>query len=173
MNPWFEPVAYNAPFRFMIDDIEALPDPDRNCAYLHFTHPDWIAGHVDHDQECAAIVAKLRSYYGESLTNPAWEPLLKRLRAESALFAQLWDRADVATNPHRIKRIRSLHVGHLRVRALTMLVEENPHIRVVVYQPADRTTEERLAELVSRISQGHIDGPAVLRPVSPIVPRAK
>ena len=61
MTPWFEQVAYNAPFRFMIDDMESIPETDRNCAYLNFTHPDWLAGHVDHERECAAIVAALRA----------------------------------------------------------------------------------------------------------------
>lgn len=167
MNPWFEPVAYNASFRFMIDDLEALPAADRNCAYLHFTHPDWIAGHSDHEQECAAVVAKLRAYHGESVTDPAWEPFLGRLRAESPLFVRLWDQADVATEPGRVKRIRSRHVGSLSVRAITMLLEENPRTRVVVYQPADRTTEERLEELGDRIARGTIDGPANVRRLRP------
>ncbi|MGW5715686.1 helix-turn-helix transcriptional regulator [Amycolatopsis sp. NPDC003865] len=167
MNPWFEPLAYNAPFRFLIDDLEALPAADRNCAYLHFTHPDWIAGHSDHEQECAAVVAKLRAYYGESVTDPAWEPLLARLRAESPLFVRLWDQADVSTDPGRVKRIRSLHVGILSVRTVTMLFEENPRTRVVVYQPADRTTQERLEELASRIARGTVDGPANVRRLRP------
>ncbi|KDN18585.1 DNA-binding protein [Amycolatopsis rifamycinica] len=167
MNPWFEPVAYNAPFRFLIDDLEALPAADRNCAYLHFTHPDWIAGHDGHEQECAAVVAKLRAYYGESVADPAWEPLLSRLRAESPLFARLWDQADVATDPGRLKRIRSLHVGTLSVRTTTMLLEEHPRTRVVVYQPADRTTQERLEELAHRIARGAIDGPANVRRLRP------
>lgn len=167
MNPWFEPVAYNAPFRFMIDDLEALPSADRNCAYLHFTHPDWIAGHSDHEQECAAVVAKLRAYYGESVTDPAWEPLLGRLREESPLFVRLWDQADVSTDPHRVKRIRSLHVGNLSLRTTTMLLQENPRTRVVVYQPDDHTTRERLDELANRIARGAIDGPASVRRLRP------
>ncbi|TQM38912.1 helix-turn-helix transcriptional regulator [Pseudonocardia cypriaca] len=167
MNPWFEPLAYNAPFRFMIDDVEALPAADRNCAYLHFTHPDWIAGHSDHEQECAAIVAKLRAYYGESVTDPAWEPLLGRLREESPLFVRLWDQADVSTDPRRVRRIRSLHVGNLSLRTITMLLQENPRTRVVVYQPEDRTTQERLEELAGRIARGAIDGPANVRRLRP------
>jgi transcriptional regulator with XRE-family HTH domain len=167
MNPWFEPVAYNASFRFMIDDLEALPAADRNCAYLHFTHPDWIAGHSDHEQECAAVVAKLRAYYGESVTDPAWAPLLGRLRAESPLFVRLWDQADVSTDPGRLKRIRSLHVGTLSVRAITMLLEEDSRTRVVVYQPADHSTRERLDELAHRIARGAIDGPANIRRLRP------
>ncbi|AEY94100.1 DNA-binding protein [Streptomyces corchorusii] len=163
MNPWFEPLAYNAPFRFMIDDLEALPPADRNCAYLHFTHPDWIAAHSDHEQECAAVVAKLRAYHGESVTDPAWAPLLARLREESPLFVRLWEQADVSTEPGRVKRIRSRHVGSLSVRAITLLLEENPRTRVVVYQPADRTTQERLEELAHRIARGTIDGPARVR----------
>lgn len=167
MSPWFEPLAYNTSFRFMIDDLEAVPDADRNCAYLHFTHPHWIAGHSDHDEECAAIVAKLRAYYGESLTHPAWEPLLYRLRAESPLFVRLWDQADVCTAPQRVKRIRSLHVGTLSLRMVTMLLQEDPCTRIVVYQPEDHTTQRRLGELTDRVARGTIDGPANVRRLRP------
>lgn len=167
MTPWFEPLAYNAPFRFMVDDVEALPPADRNCAHLHFTHPDWIAGHADHEQECAAIVAKLRAYYGESIAEPAWQPLLGRLREESPLFVRLWDQADVSTDPGRVRRVRSLHVGTLSLRVVTMLLQENPRTRVVVYQPEDRTTGQRLEELADRIARGAIDGPAKARRLRP------
>lgn len=167
ITPWFEPLAYNASFRFMIDDLEALPEADRNCAYLHFTHPDWIAGHSGHEQEYAALVAKLRAYHGESVADPAWAPLLGRLREESPLFARLWEQADVSTEPGWVKRIRSLHVGNLTVHAITMLIEENPRTRVVVYQPVDRTTQERLEELAHRIARGAVDGPATVRRLRP------
>lgn len=167
MSPWFEPLAYNAPFRFMIDDVAALPAADRNCAYLHFTHPDWINGNSDHEQECAVVVAKLRAYYGESLTDPAWEPLLRRLREESPLFVRLWDQADVSAHPQRVKRVRSLHVGSLSLRTVTMSLEGNPRLRVVVYQPEDRVTTERLQELADRIARGTIDGPANVRQLRP------
>jgi transcriptional regulator with XRE-family HTH domain len=160
MTPWFESMAYNAPYRFMIDDLESIPETDRNCAYLNFTHPDWIAGHADHEQECAAIVAALRAGQGESVTDPAWKPLLARLRAESPLFARLWGQADVVTDSRKAKRILSLHVGRLALRPITMLLQENPHIRVIVYQPDDHITRERLEELTRRITAGHIDGPA-------------
>lgn len=72
-----------------------------------------------------------------------------------------------AAEPGRVKRIRSLHVGSLSVRAFTMLLEENPRTRVVVYQPADRTTQERLEELANRIARGTIDGPASVRQLRP------
>ena len=160
MAPWFEPVAYNAPFRFMIDDLESIPETDRNCAYLNFTHPDWIAGHADHEQECAAIVAVLRANQGESVTDPAWKPLLARLRADSPLFARLWGQADVAIDSQKAKRVLSLHVGRLALRPTTMLLQDNPHTRVIVYQADDHVTRERLEELTRRINAGDIDGPA-------------
>jgi hypothetical protein len=163
IDPRFEPLAYNAAFRFMINDIEALPAADRNWAYLHFTHPDWIEGQADYAQECAVLVAKLRACHGESLTHPAWPPLLRRLRAESPLFARLWDQADVSSGTRRVKRIRSLHVGNLSLRTVTLRLQEHPATRVVVYQPEDRTTRERLEELASRIARGTVDGPARVR----------
>lgn len=112
-------------------------------------------------------MAKLRAYYGESVTDPAWEPLLGRLREESPLFVRLWDQADVSTDPRRVRRIRSLHVGNLSLRTITMLLQENPRTRVVVYQPEDRTTQERLEELAGRIARGAIDGPANVRRLRP------
>jgi hypothetical protein len=36
-----------------------------------------------------------------------------------------------------------------------------------VYQPEDRTTQERLEELANRIARGAIDGPANVRRLRP------
>ncbi len=97
------------------------------------------------------------------MTDPAWKPLLARLRADSPLFARLWGQADVATVSQKAKRVLSLHVGMLALRPLTMRLQDNPHTRVVVYQPDDHLTRERLAELTRRIAAGHLDGPAKVR----------
>jgi len=167
IDPRFEILAYNAAFRFMINDVEALPQTDRNWAYLHFTHPDWIDGQADYAEECEILVAKLRACRGETLTHPAWGPLLRRLREESPLFARLWDRADVSSGSRRVKRIRSPHVGSLSLRTVTLRLHENPHTRVVVHQPEDRATRERLDELAARIARGGIDGPAPVRHLRP------
>lgn len=48
-----------------------------------------------------------------------------------------------------------------------MLLEENPRTRVVVYQPEDRMTQERLDELAHRIARGTIDGHAKTRHLCP------
>jgi hypothetical protein len=69
----------------------------------------------------------------------------------------------VATDSQKAKRILSLHVGRLALRPITMLLQGNPHLRVLVYQPDDHTTRERLEELTRRITAGHIDGPAQVR----------
>lgn len=152
LTPRFEPIAYNTTYRYLIDDIEAVPPADRNCAYLHFTYPAWQAGHEDHEADCAIIVAKLRAYYADSLDDPSWAPFLERLRRESELFRRLWDRADVALDVDHVKTVRSVRVGRLRLQTTTLLLQENLRTRVVVYAPADDTTArrlDRLAELVA------------------------
>jgi transcriptional regulator with XRE-family HTH domain len=163
LDPRFEILAYNPEFRFMVDDVEAVPEADRNWVYLHFTHPAWIDAQADYEEECEIVVGKLRACRGETLTHPAWGPLLRRLREESPRFARLWDRADVSSGSGRVKRIRSAYVGQLSLRTVTLRLHEDPHVRVVVHQPEDRTTRERLEELAGRIARGEVDGPAAVR----------
>lgn len=169
MTPKFEPIGYNGVYRYLVDDIEQVPTADRNCAYLHFTDPNWQAGHEDYEADCAVIVAKLRAHYGDSLDDPSWQPFLTRLRTESPLFARLWDRADVALDVDRVKGVRSLRVGQLRLRTVTLLPQENPRTRVVVYLPADDTTTRRLERLADLVASGAVDtdatGVAPLRAV--------
>ncbi len=46
-----------------------------------------------------------------------------------------------------------------------MLLQQDPHTRVLVYQPDDHITRKRLEELTRRITAGHIDGPAKVHPL--------
>lgn len=163
MGPKFDAVGYNRAFRFLVDDIEAIPQADRNCAYLHFTHPAWIAGHADHEAECALIVARLRTYYADSLDDPAWVPLLARLREDSPLFGRLWDRGDVALDTDHIKTVRSVRVGDVRLHATTTALAENVRLRLILYTPADDASQAALARL-DALLDAPVDAPVEAPP---------
>lgn len=159
VTSWFQPISYNPPYRFMVDDLETIPEERRNLAILHLTDPRWIRGHADHELECAHVVAKLRAAYGRSLENAHWEPLLAMLRRESELFTRLWDTVNVAPDPNLIKTLENVHVGRINVGSTQLTFPETgaDTISLFTYTPADQISTTRLNRLSEMIADGRVD----------------
>jgi transcriptional regulator with XRE-family HTH domain len=149
-------VDFNRPFRFLVDDLLALPRDQRNCAWLNFFDPRWIAGHEDHRRDCAAVVSKLRASYARSLDDPAWEPFLRRMRAGSSLFAELWDLNEVTQDPDRVVHLANRHVGLLSVSSTLLSYETTQAVQLRVYTPADAVTRARLGRLAEMLDDGRL-----------------
>lgn len=155
VGPLFNVTGYNPPFRYLYGDLEALPEADRNTAYLHLVHPTWSAAYGPDDR--AAMVAKLREAYADTLDDPRWAPFLERLERESPEFRELWAQGNVVHDAQRVKRVESPWAGQLRLQAVTMALVENPRTRVIAQLPADSVTVQRLARLSELIATGRVD----------------
>ena len=153
--------SWNQTYRFLIDDLEAYPPEQRNCALLAFTDPVWMAGHADLDAHRRLVTGKLRAAYAETMDDPEWPALLGRLR-RSEEFCRLWDSGYVVREARDVKHVLSRHVGALSLHSISLTVQENRRLRLLVHQPADALSAERLDVLAARIASGEIDGPAGL-----------
>src|SRR5690606_6109395 len=83
-------LGYNQTYRYLVQDIESYAPEDRNNVLLTLADPAWRAAFTNIEDYSAALVARMRGVYGTTLTDPAWPPLLERLRGVPR-FAQLWD----------------------------------------------------------------------------------
>lgn len=82
------------------------------------------------------------------LDDPAWTALPTRLTQLSADFARFWASSDVAGPERRLKRFRHPGIGPLTLHSTSLLVADDPTIRIVILHPAtaaDAANLERLA----------------------------
>ena len=82
------------------------------------------------------------------LDDQAWAALPARLAGLSPDFARFWASSDVAGPERRLKRFRHPVAGPLTLHSTSLLVADDPTIRIVVLHPAtpsDAAALERLA----------------------------
>jgi hypothetical protein len=135
-----------------IDDLDALPQQDRNCMWLCFTDPAWRKALLDWEDGATRMVANLRWLMADHLAEPSWKSLVKRLRAASPEFAELWERHEVRSIENKTKHLRNPLVGELRLEIMNTWLSPSPGTRLHVYSPADAVSEQRLRELARIIA---------------------
>ena len=146
-NARFDVLAYNQPYRFMVDDMDKVPEAERNVLWLVYTDPVWRARMPDWADAARRSTAYFRGQMAGHLGEPAWTGLVTRLRAASPEFAAIWDRHDVASGFNRIKRFQNPTVGLLEVELTQLWLEPRRGARMLVYPPANAATEARLEAL--------------------------
>jgi hypothetical protein len=81
------------------------------------------------------------------LAEPAWKMLLKRLRAESPDFCEMWDRHEVIAHRTKRKLFDNRYVGRITVDHTDLWLGPELGPRIVTYAPADDQSWERLEKL--------------------------
>jgi hypothetical protein len=81
------------------------------------------------------------------ITEPSWKTLIKRLRHESAQFAQLWQEHDVQAPENLTKNHLHPEVGLLRLEFTHLWYSQRSEIRMTIYVPADEQTWQRVRAL--------------------------
>jgi hypothetical protein len=152
VNAKYDLLAYNRTYGRLIDDIDALPQQERNCMWLCFTDPTWRKAMPDWEDGAARMVANMRWLMADHVAEPSWKSLVRRLRAASPEFAELWERHEVRSIENKTKRLLNPLVGELRMEVMNTWLSPRPGTRLHVYSPADAVTERRLVELAEIIA---------------------
>ena len=152
INAKYDLLAYNRTYGRLIDDIDALPQAERNCMWLCFTDPSWRKALLDWEDGATRMVANLRWLMADHVAEPSWKSLVKRLRTASPEFAELWERHEVRSIENKTKRVLNPLVGELRMEVMNTWLSPRPGTRLHVYSPADAVTERRLVELAEIIA---------------------
>ncbi|WP_033292045.1 helix-turn-helix transcriptional regulator [Amycolatopsis jejuensis] len=137
-------LGYNRGYAWLVGDIDAIPFEDRNTMIQCLLNPGWRERMLDWEDNIPRVVASFRASMAEHMAEPAWKSLVKRLKAESPLFAELWSRHDVTTERIRTKRYRHPEAGLLTFDFTYLFAGNRSEISVSTYTPADAETEEKL-----------------------------
>ncbi len=145
----FDVLAYNQAYRHLVLDLDEVPLADRNLLVLAFTYPGWVSAFTDSCDPAALLVAGFRAAMAEHLGEQHWTDLADLLRTESARFAELWDRHEVAGPSNRVKVVDSPRAGRLRLEPVNLWLSPDSARRLLCYTPSDDETAARLPRLVT------------------------
>lgn len=115
-----------------------------NMLELGFTDPSWRTLIVDWELEAARHVAMYRAAMTVHLDDPAWTALPARLAELSPDFARHWASSDVAGPERRLKRFRHPSAESVTLHSTSLLMADDPMIRVVVLYPATAADAAKL-----------------------------
>ncbi|MFC4941982.1 helix-turn-helix transcriptional regulator [Pseudonocardia sp. GCM10023141] len=134
--------AYNALF-----DVDAIPADDRNAMLQCFTNAAWQAQLPDWAAGMPRSVAQFRASMADHVADPCWKSLVKRLRAESPAFEELWNRHDVQPMYNQSKRVIHSTVGELRFHCSHLWFGRRSEIRLTTFTPDDEATQVKIEQL--------------------------
>jgi MmyB-like transcription regulator ligand binding domain len=143
----FDVLAHNRAARLLFGNLGPGPAGPANMLYLGFTDPRWRTLIADWDQEAARHVAMYRAAMTVHLDDPAWTTLPARLAQLSPDFGRFWASSDVAGPERRLKRFRHPSAGPLTLHSTSLLIADDPMIRIVVLHPATASDAARLERL--------------------------
>ncbi|WP_406047683.1 helix-turn-helix transcriptional regulator [Kribbella sp. NBC_00889] len=148
LNSRYDILAFNDAYCDVVLDMRAIPVEERNMLWLTFVSQEWRCSFAESESMKHHMVAAYRAALAHHLGEPVWQDLTQRLLASSPLFAELWERYDVAAPSTRIKVLDNAKVGILRIEPATMWLTQAGQLRANVYTAADEDTEAKLRILV-------------------------
>jgi transcriptional regulator with XRE-family HTH domain len=143
----FDVLAHNRPAGLLFGNLGPTPGGPANMLHLGFTEPRWRTLIADWEQEAARHVAMYRAAMTLHLDDPAWTALPARLARLSPDFARFWASSDVAGPERRIKRFCHPSAGPLTLHSTSLLMADDPMIRIVILSPATPADAAKLARL--------------------------
>jgi transcriptional regulator with XRE-family HTH domain len=148
LNSRYDVLAFNDAYCKVVLDLREVPVEERNMLWLTFVSREWRCSFVDSGSMRVHMVAGYRAALADHLGEPEWQDLTQRLLAGSSLFAELWERYEVAEPSTRIKVLDHPKAGLLRVEPAILWLSQLGHLRANVYTAADEDTEAKLRALV-------------------------
>ncbi|SEG74816.1 Helix-turn-helix domain-containing protein [Nonomuraea solani] len=139
-------LAWNAGYAALFPELVGAPEGERNSLWQTCLNGSPQTLLLDRDHELARAVAVLRGSYTRHGDDPCWQDFVRRLSSESAEFARLWARQDVAEPGPRVKAYKHVERGVLRFGTTSLMAV--PELRLIVYTPMDDETRQAMSDLV-------------------------
>ncbi|MFI7617766.1 helix-turn-helix transcriptional regulator [Nonomuraea terrae] len=150
-NSRCDALAWNAAYAGLFPELTGAPEGERNSLWQSCLNPSPTTLLLDRDNELARAVAVFRGAYSRHADDPSWQDFVRRLSEESAEFARLWARQDVAEPGPRVKAFR--HVAYGTLRFSTTSLTAVPELRLIVYTPLDDETRTAVSALMGEAAR--------------------
>jgi transcriptional regulator with XRE-family HTH domain len=144
-------VAWNRAAAIVFGDYGAAALKDRNILRRIFCDPRSRAANFDWDAVARFVVAAFRVDVARAGAGAeaAAAALVDELSRRSPDFAALWAANDVGDHHQGVKRLRHPLLGEVAFEYSAFAVDGRPDLGMIVYNPTQAETINRLGELVN------------------------
>lgn len=115
--------------------FDARSPAERNMLWMLFSDTTLAERIIEWDRHASRIVASFRRDFAEAVDDDDMRRLVDELTAASAFFARLWSSHDVHGCCRGTRSFAIAGSGPRPYEHATFLLDEDRHLRLVVYQP--------------------------------------
>jgi transcriptional regulator with XRE-family HTH domain len=138
-------VGWNKVWPRCFPDFASRAADDRNLLKILLTESDFRRDPTEHDQIARRVLAKARLDYSQSADDPAFDRLIEELSASCPDFQQHWRSAEIMSSSEGIYTLSYPDLGEVAFEHTSYTIEAAPHLRLLIFSPADETSATRLA----------------------------
>lgn len=141
MGPFWDILGWNRAAAALFGDWAALVPPERNMIWYTFVRQEARTLVVDWPTRAKRLLAEFRADSSRHLTDPALNQFLQRLRGVSPEFAQWWEQHEIQPRDGGRREFMHPVAGHLVLEQTTLVVSNQPDLKLVLHMPLDGTAE--------------------------------
>jgi len=141
-------VAWNRAATLVFRDYSRLAKGDRNLLKLLVVPESKSASTESYRDRVRRLTARLRWDYGRSARPEVLEPLIDEMLTKSPLFAEYWEKMEIAAHFEGVHAILVPAIGEIRLQHTSFAIEQTPTQRLIVFAPLATEDAERLRTLI-------------------------
>jgi len=145
-------IAWNRAATLVFRDYSRLAKHDRNLLKLLVAPDSEAASNESYRDRVRRLTARLRWDYGRSARPEVLDTLIDEMLAKSPVFAEFWEKMEIAAHFEGVHSINVSAVGEIKFRHTSFAIEQKPTQRLLVFSPLDTADAERLRHLMERAS---------------------
>jgi transcriptional regulator with XRE-family HTH domain len=143
-------IAWNWAWPRCFPDFGARAPGDRNLLKILLTESDFRRDSTEHDQIARRVLAKARLDYSQSADDPAFDRLIEELSALCPDFQRHWRSAEIMSCSEGVYKMAYPELGEIAFEHTSYAIEAAPHLRLLMFSPADDQSAAGLARLARR-----------------------
>ena len=141
-------VAWNRVAALVFRDYSQIARQDRNLLKL-LVLPDQESNSVEtYRNRVQRLAARLRWDYSRSARTETLDPLIDEMLAKSEVFAEFWEKMEIAAHFEGVHAIEFPTVGRINFSHTSFAIEQTPTQRLIIFAPVSAIDTERLRHLI-------------------------
>jgi transcriptional regulator with XRE-family HTH domain len=142
-------IAWNHAATIVLTDYAALPREQRNILRMMFSEPRMRDAQEDWRSVARAVVGSFKADAARAGAGAEVAQLVEELSRTSPDFAAMWRDSDIPGHGAGVKRIRHPEIGSIELEFSEFAVDGRPDLAMIVYNPANDDTAERIQAFVA------------------------
>lgn len=147
-NHRFDVLAWNRGHTAMFGDFARYEGDRRNMLWYTFLEPEARRLVVDWAEQAAFVVGLFRSQASELLATEPFTRLVRTLAAESAEFAELWERRDLVSFTPTAQALQHPTAGRIELHPVKLYAVQQDRTVVAYLAEPGSPTHRRLTEAI-------------------------